>query len=258
MKLSVIIPAYNEELEIGACLQSVHSCIDQADMGPFNGFEIIVVDNNSVDATAAIAGQYGATVVFEPVNQIAGARNAGARAAGGDWLLFIDADSRLASTTLQKLIEAIATGKAGAGGSTIAMPDAPLWARISIALWNTASVLGRCAAGSFIFVSKPIFDEIEGFDTQYFAAEELYFSRRVKAQCRKLGLRFVILVGYPHKSSARKFFLYSRAELARQFFNGFFSWSRTIRSRQRLDYFYDGRREAKGSSVSRTSHPDPD
>jgi len=258
MKLSIIIPAYNEEREIGACLLSVQSCIDRVDMGPFNGCEIIVVDNNSDDATATIAGQHGATVVFEPVNQIAGARNAGARAAGGDWLLFIDADSRLATTTLEKLIEAIVSEKTGAGGSTIAMPDAPLWGRISIALWNIASVLGRCAAGSFIFVSKPIFDDIEGFDTQYFAAEELYFSRRVRAQCRKLGLRFVILVGSPHQSSARKFYLYSRSELARQFFITFFSWSRTIRSRQHLDYFYDGRREAKSSSTSRASHAKPD
>ena len=56
-------------------------------------FELIVCDNNSTDRTAEIARAAGATVVFEPVNQIARARNSGAAAATGDWLIFVDADS---------------------------------------------------------------------------------------------------------------------------------------------------------------------
>ena len=50
-------------------------------------------DNNSKDRTAEIARAAGARVVFEPVNQIARARNAGAAAATGIWLVFVDADS---------------------------------------------------------------------------------------------------------------------------------------------------------------------
>ena len=49
--------------------------------------EIIVVDNNSTDNTANLAA--GAQVVFEPINQIGRARNAGAAVAVGDWLLFV-------------------------------------------------------------------------------------------------------------------------------------------------------------------------
>ena len=55
--------------------------------------ELIVCDNNSSDATPAIAAAAGARVVFEPVNQIGRARNAAAAAATGDWLVFVDADS---------------------------------------------------------------------------------------------------------------------------------------------------------------------
>src|SRR5438876_11028275 len=55
--------------------------------------ELIVCDNNSDDRTAQIARAAGARVVFEPVNQIARARNTGAAHAAGEWLIFIDADS---------------------------------------------------------------------------------------------------------------------------------------------------------------------
>ncbi len=57
--------------------------------------EIIVVDNNSTDLTAELAKQAGAKVVFESINQIGRARDTGATAATGDWLLFVDADSLL-------------------------------------------------------------------------------------------------------------------------------------------------------------------
>lgn len=91
MKLSVLIPAFNEEKRIGTCIRSVHAALS-ANARPELQTEIIVADNNSKDATPQIARQEGAHVVFEPVNQISRARNPGARAATGDWLLFLDAD----------------------------------------------------------------------------------------------------------------------------------------------------------------------
>ena len=92
VKISIVIPAFNEEKLIGATLRSV-----QAAGAAFGGLgwtmEIVVCDNNSTDGTAELARAAGARVVFEAVNQIARARNAGA-VAGGDWLVFVDADSR--------------------------------------------------------------------------------------------------------------------------------------------------------------------
>ena len=52
-------------------------------------WELMVCDNNSSDTTAAIARASGARVVFEPVNQIGRARNTGAAAATGEWLVFV-------------------------------------------------------------------------------------------------------------------------------------------------------------------------
>ena len=94
MHLSIIIPAFNEERLIARCLQSISTSV-AANYKPGFISEIIVVDNNSTDDTPWLARQAGAQVVFEPINQIGRARNAGAAVAAGDWLLFVDADSIL-------------------------------------------------------------------------------------------------------------------------------------------------------------------
>jgi len=69
VKLSVVIPAWNEEQLLPACLESVFANLGDDGIGL--DVELIVVDNNSTDRTAAVAEAGGARVVFEPVNQIA-------------------------------------------------------------------------------------------------------------------------------------------------------------------------------------------
>ena len=77
MHLSIVIPAFNEERLIERCLQSISASL-VANLKPCFTSEIIVVDNNSTDNTANLARQAGAQVIFEPINQIGRARNAGA------------------------------------------------------------------------------------------------------------------------------------------------------------------------------------
>ena len=92
MKISIIVPAFNEEQFLGKSLAQIKAAASAlANTGW--GTELIVCDNNSTDRTAEIARAAGANVVFEPVNQISRARNSGATAATGDWLVFVDADS---------------------------------------------------------------------------------------------------------------------------------------------------------------------
>ena len=91
MRYSVLVPAHNEEAYIGHCLQSIKAAAEKitADV------EIIVALNRCSDQTAAIAADHQAVSVTENSKNLARIRNAAARAASGDIIVTIDADSRM-------------------------------------------------------------------------------------------------------------------------------------------------------------------
>ena len=115
LTISLIIPAFNEERLLARTLAAVNAG-RAAFTKPGWSAQLIVCDNNSTDRTAEIARAAGATVVFEPVNQIARARNTGAAAATGDWLLFIDADSLPEAALFAEVVDQIQSGRCLAGG----------------------------------------------------------------------------------------------------------------------------------------------
>ena len=241
MQLSIIIPAYNEEKYIEACLESVFRALEASAITDGRA-EVIVVDNNSTDGTAKLAEEAGARVVFEPLNQISRARNAGARAASGEWLLFIDADSNLSPQSLTDLLKHIGTGKYAGGGCLVGLDKAPLDAKLGMAFWNLLSRSFKWAAGSFIFCRAELFRDVGGFSQELFAAEELDLSGKIKRWARSRGLGVVILKDHPHISSGRKFYLYSKREILGYLLRWLFFTRRSMRSRDHLGYFYEGRR----------------
>lgn len=104
MKASVVIPAFNEEKFIARCLES----IKKQDTG---GLEIIVADDGSTDKTVMLARQYADQVLILDHKGCGAARNAGARAAKADILVFIDADMYLAPDCIRKLLIPIEEGR---------------------------------------------------------------------------------------------------------------------------------------------------
>ena len=86
--ISFIVPAYNEEHELSGTLAAIHAAASKASAP----YEIIVVDDASTDATPEIASRAGAKVIRINRRHIAASRNAGGRAAQGEYLFFIDAD----------------------------------------------------------------------------------------------------------------------------------------------------------------------
>jgi glycosyltransferase involved in cell wall biosynthesis len=241
MLLSVIIPAFNEEKELPACLGSVALAVAACQLE--TELEVIVCDNNSTDRTAELARKHGARVVFEPVNQISRARNAGAAAATGLWFLFIDADSRLDAENLARVAEFARSGAPVVGGGcVIGLNHAPWWVAPGLLGWNFYSQTAGRAAGSFVFCGGNDFRAVGGFNEELFAAEELDFSLKLKSYGRQDGRRFVILRGHPHLSSGRKFHLYTPSQLLRQLTRLLVDSRRIIRSRDDLGFFYDGRR----------------
>ena len=241
MKISIIIPAYNEEKLIASSLLSIHKALEPAvNLG--HDFELIVVDNNSDDRTAELAAQFGAWVVFEPIHQISRVRNTGAGAANGDWLIFIDADCWPEAALINDLLNSIQDRRVMGGGSVLQMAGQPFHVNFMVALWNLSSRLLNWAAGSFIFCRADAFRDIGGFSLEHFVAEEIDFSIRANGWASAHGKRFTILHHHPLMTSERKLHLYSRGERLRTLWGLLRHPRRFMRDRHLCYLWYDGRR----------------
>ena len=240
VKISIVVPAFNEERLLGESLAQIKSAARHS-RSAAGTLRLIVCDNNSTDRTAEIARAAGATVVFEPVNQIARARNSGAAAATGDWLIFVDADSRPNAGLFAEVAGQISSGRCLAGGVTVRMDEKHLVAGFATWLWNCASRMGRLLAGSFIFCETAAFRKIGGFSNELFAAEELELSRRLRRLARETNRKIIILHRHPLITSARKMRLYTMRDhlklLVRVLFN-----RRALTRRESCTLWYDGRR----------------
>ena len=242
MRVSVVLPAFNEEKLLPAALAAVKEAAAAFTARGWE-WECVVCDNNSTDATSAVARAAGATVVFEPVNQIGRARDAGARVATGAWLVFIDADSTPSAELFASIATRIAEGRAVGGGSTVELePGTPRYARFVCGLWNLWSRLAGWAAGSCVWVEASAFRAVGGFGTEYYAGEEVFLSRRLKSLARRSGRRFVILSDHPLRTSSRKLKLYTLTEAGRFFFRMLFTAGRAAKRPENCEIWYDGRR----------------
>ena len=140
MRVSVVVPAFNEAQGLGAALRSIRHAMTAFDAVEWDS-ELIVCDNNSTDRTAEIAREAGAIVAFEPVNQISRARNAGAAKARGDWIIFVDADSHPTRELFVDVIDVIQQGRCLAGA-------APSASRLQIVSWPSSGGVGIGSAAS--------------------------------------------------------------------------------------------------------------
>lgn len=102
-KLSIVIPAKNEQLAIGLLINELRSSFSHA--------EIIVVNDGSTDQTAVVAANAGATVINHPYSKGNGAAiKTGARHASGDFIVFMDGDGQHNPNDIQKLLDKMAAG----------------------------------------------------------------------------------------------------------------------------------------------------
>jgi glycosyltransferase involved in cell wall biosynthesis len=239
--ISIIVPAFNEAAILAASLASIRDAAAAFAAAGLT-WELIVCDNNSSDRTGEIAGDAGAVVVFEPINQISRARNAGAAAAAGEWLVFVDADSHPPRDLFADVAREIARGRVLAGGSTVATEHPALMVRVMVGWWNLTSRLTRWAAGSFIFCRTEAFRAVGGFSLRFFAGEEIDLFRRLKRLARTRGLEIRILADHPLVTSARKAHLYSPHEFFMFQLKTVVTGGRTLRSADDCGLWYDGRR----------------
>ncbi len=240
MRISVVVPAFNEERLLAGTLESIKAAARIFDGA--GGWELVVCDNNSSDRTAEIARAAGARVVFEPYNQISRARNCGAAAAAGEWLVFVDADSSPSPGLFSDLKSAIESGNCIAGGSTIAADSDSFGFRLAIHAWNAISRVCRWGAGSFIFCDAAAFRELHGFSEDLYASEELDFFQRLKLLARRSERRIAILHRHPLHTSDRKVRLYTWGELLGFAGKVLRHPRRALRNAADCRAWYDGRR----------------
>lgn len=100
--VSVIIPVYNAEKTIASCLTSIFN-------QSFANFEIITVNDGSTDQGAKILGEYEnkITIINQKNQGAAAARNAGVKIAQGKYIIFVDSDTQLEPTMLEKMVDTL-------------------------------------------------------------------------------------------------------------------------------------------------------
>lgn len=198
IRYSLVVPAYNEARYLPRLLDTVPA--DPA-------IEVVVADNASTDATAAVAVARGCRVVRVERRMISAARNGGAAAARGEVLCFVDADSRLHPDTFTVIERTMADPRVVGGGTGITFerwsPGTTatyLWFQLSFALSRLAIGVVFCRRADFLLAG--------GFDERRHFSEDVEFLLRLRRLGRRRGQRFARPRGAPTVYSTRKFDLH--------------------------------------------------
>lgn len=229
--VSFVIPAHNEAGYVAACVRSIVAACEELGIAR----EIIVANDASTDATAALAREAGARVVDVSLRHIAAVRNAGAREARGEWLVFVDADSRVDAPLVRAAMHALASGAVGGGAGVRFEEAVPWWATAMLHVVMGTMRLARWAAGSFFFCTRAAFDAAGGFDERFYASEEIATSRRLKKHGRFVVLRETLATS-PRKVRGRSFLQLWWMMTRLAFTPG------GLRKREALDFWYRDRR----------------
>ncbi len=193
MNLSVIIPAFNEADYLPPTLDAIQRASAHLRSRAGVGVEVIVVDNNSTDDTAAIAEAMGAIVVGEPVQGIGRARNRGAAVAEGDVLVFVDADVTVPPTLLGAVHEAVCDPDCIGGGVEVEYrPRRPV-IRLYLRCWRQLARLTGMVQGATQFCRRSAFDSVGGYDESVWMGEDVdfYWSLKKLAKETRQDVRVV-------------------------------------------------------------------
>ena len=205
MKVTIVVPAFNEEAYLAPTLESLRAATDHLCARSNAAVEVLVVDNDSRDETAAVARQKGETVVHEPVRNIARARNTGARTAAGDLLVFVDADVAVPPTLLHVICETMRDPACVGGGVDVDYRPRRLTIRLYLRAWRVLGRLMGMVQGATQFCRKSAFDQIDGYDEKAWIGEDVDFYRALQRLARKEH-RTVRFIRHPRvRPSCRRF-----------------------------------------------------
>ena len=236
-RFSVVIPAHNEEKYIGRCVRAVRSASKYVQP---DEVEIVVVANRCTDRTAEIAERLGARVVADESRCISAVRNAGIKAADGDIVVTVDADSLMTKYSLREIREFLESGEFIGGGTVPRFDRMSLGIAVSsayVALNMLPAVLKHGAlSGAMFWAYRKDIESIGGFDESLVSLEDLDFAARLKKLGSERGLKYGTLKKSYVTTSSRKFdefgdwYLIKNRRLTKRIFTG--------RDRAAADEFY--------------------
>jgi glycosyltransferase involved in cell wall biosynthesis len=234
--VSFVVPAYNEQALIARTLHALREAASAAG----EPYEIIVVDDASSDRTAAIAEESGARVIPVHHRQIAATRNTGGRAATGDLLIFVDADTVVNRAVVCAAIDAMRRGAIGGGCSFRFDGPLPKPTRAVLSLAVLAYRVAGLASGCYLFCTREAFEAVGGFDERLYVAEEYAMCRALKRRGR-----FVVLKEHV-TTSGRKLRAFSGFGILRALGRLVLKGHRRFRDRQGMELWYGARRDDPG------------
>ena len=180
-RISLIVPAHNEEHYLGRLLDSVDIARSRYWRGP-DAVEVVVADDGSTDATTDVAARRGCRVVRLEARKIAAARNAGARSAHGSVFAFVDADTRIHPGTFDAVDELMSSPRVVAAATGVSPERWSIGIAVTYAILVPWVWLLRMDTG-VVFCRSDDFRAIGGYDERRSFAEDV----QLLVDLRRLG-----------------------------------------------------------------------
>jgi rSAM/selenodomain-associated transferase 2 len=181
VRLSIVIPVLDEARRLESLLPELLTTCP--------GAEVVVVDGGSADGSADVAARTAGTRALRSDRGRARQMNAGARAASGDVLLFLHADTRLPPGAAEAVLHALADPAVAYGRFDVRFDSLRPAFRLIARLMNARSRLtGICTGDQAIFVRRATFEALGGY-ADIALMEDIELTRRLKRAGRLAALR---------------------------------------------------------------------
>jgi glycosyltransferase involved in cell wall biosynthesis len=204
MDFSIIIPAKNEEKNIGHCLDSINAMDFET-----GRFEVLVIDNGSSDRTVEIVRTKGAKVFVMPDLTISGLRNFGASKAGGKILAFLDADCTVAPTWLASAAHYLDNNEIACFGGPPGIPDEGTWVQkawFRVREKKSEVIEVEWLESMNMFIPRKTFLAVGGFDESLVTCEDYDLSLRLMRLGKIIADRRIVAVHHGEAADLRHFF----------------------------------------------------
>jgi len=200
-RVSIVIPTYNEEANLPACLESVQRL-------KYPDVETVVVDNGSADRTVDIAKSFGAKVLQDSTKRVSGLRNLGAASSSGDIIAFVDADCVVDENWISSATEYFDRPDVVLWGSPPVPPKDATWVQTTwYLLRKKGSEVQQVAwlESMNLWVRRDTLQKVGGFCESLTTCEDVDFSYRLSPYGKIVSDSRIKVTHYGEAATIRTF-----------------------------------------------------